>query len=137
MSQSDDGIKKLEKLTAALSEPHSEMDELIQNTNLLVAVLTDGGRFKRVSPSWTKLLGWTQEELCSKPWNDFMHPDDIQGSNEAYADRLTDHPRRFHVNRYRTIYGDYKTIHWFSPDSLVVTGNALAIAIVLPEGAIK
>lgn len=130
---SEDGMKKLEDLTRALNEPKSELDELFDGTTLLLAVISNNGYFKRVSPSWTKLLGWSVKEMCSRPWNDFMHPDDILASDTAFASRLSGKPQSSHVNRYRATDGTYKTINWIVPDTMAKSGHSLAIAIVLPE----
>ncbi|MDB4938148.1 MAG: Sensory box histidine kinase/response regulator [Labilithrix sp.] len=43
--------------------------------NLCVAGLDDG-YLKRVNASWTRTLGWTAEELLSRPSVEFVHPED-------------------------------------------------------------
>jgi PAS domain S-box-containing protein len=35
------------------------------------------GYFKRVSAGYQRLLGWTEEELLSRPFFEFVHPDDL------------------------------------------------------------
>jgi len=35
------------------------------------------GYFKRVSEGYRRLLGWTEEELLSRPFFEFVHPDDL------------------------------------------------------------
>jgi PAS domain S-box-containing protein len=35
------------------------------------------GFFKRVSAGYERLLGWTEDELLSRPFTDFVHPDDV------------------------------------------------------------
>jgi PAS domain-containing protein len=34
------------------------------------------GAFKRLNPAWERTLGYTLEELSSRPFIDFVHPDD-------------------------------------------------------------
>ena len=34
------------------------------------------GHFKRLNPAWEKTLGFSLEELQSRPMFDFVHPDD-------------------------------------------------------------
>ncbi len=35
------------------------------------------GYFKWVDSAWSDFLGWTHEELLSKPFKEFVHPDDL------------------------------------------------------------
>lgn len=42
--------------------------------NICVAGLD--GYFKRLSPSWTRTLGWSIDELMARPSVEFVHPDD-------------------------------------------------------------
>ena len=42
--------------------------------NVCVAGLD--GYFRRVNPSWNRTLGWSLDELMSRPTIEFVHPDD-------------------------------------------------------------
>lgn len=64
-----------------------------------LAIASFDGRFLQVNPAWTECLGWSAEELRSRPWLEFVHPDDrtittetverlIRGENvEAFENR--------------------------------------------------
>ncbi len=43
------------------------------------------GSFKQVNPAWTRTLGWTTEELLSRPWRELVHPDDAASTAAAGA----------------------------------------------------
>jgi PAS domain S-box-containing protein len=46
------------------------------------------GRFKRLNPAWEATTGYTIEELLSRPFMDFVHPDD-RGRAEAELQQLS------------------------------------------------
>jgi len=71
------------------------------------------GYFKRLSPSWEKVLGWTTEQLLSRPYLDFIHPDD-RAATVAEARNLTDpaYQTISFENRYRCADGSYKWLMW-------------------------
>jgi PAS domain S-box-containing protein len=77
------------------------------------------GYFKQLNPAWTKALGWTVEELCAKPFIDFVHPDDrAKTIAEAAALGGGDHITINFSNRYITKSGDYRWLDWtVAPDS--------------------
>ena len=58
--------------------------ELFFNTAVdLMCIAGFDGYFKRISSEWSKRLGWTEEELLSRPIIDFIHPDDVQATIDA------------------------------------------------------
>jgi PAS domain S-box-containing protein len=43
---------------------------------LLLCVAGTDGYFRRIGPAWTAKLGWSVDELRSRPFAEFVHPDD-------------------------------------------------------------
>jgi PAS domain S-box-containing protein len=70
------------------------------------------GYFKRVNPVWERVLGYTTEELLSRPYLDFVHPDD-RNPTTTEADRLGGggHVLTFE-NRYIAKDGTYRWLQW-------------------------
>jgi PAS domain S-box-containing protein len=70
------------------------------------------GYFQRINPAWERVLGFSQEELQSKPMIEFVHPED--------RERTIDQNRRVRVggqalsfeNRYLCKNGSYKWLLW-------------------------
>jgi diguanylate cyclase (GGDEF)-like protein/PAS domain S-box-containing protein len=52
-----------------------------------ICVADFNGYFKDVNSSWSRILGWSKEELLSIPWFSFVHPEDT-AATEAIAHRL-------------------------------------------------
>jgi PAS domain S-box-containing protein len=84
------------------------------------------GYFKRLNPSWEKTLGWTVEQLQSRPYLEFVHPDD-RPATTAEADKLTDpaYQTISFENRYRCADGSYKWLMW---NAAPVAGERLIYA---------
>jgi PAS domain S-box-containing protein len=72
------------------------------------------GYFKRLNPSWTGTLGWTHEELMSRPSIDFVHPDDRQSTLDARLRLKAGVPLHALVNRYQCKDGTYRWFDWRS-----------------------
>jgi PAS domain S-box-containing protein len=72
------------------------------------------GYLKRVNPSWTRTLGWSVEELLSRPSIEFVHPDDRAATlagRERLARGLALGPL---VNRYLCKDGTHRWFEWRS-----------------------
>jgi diguanylate cyclase (GGDEF)-like protein/PAS domain S-box-containing protein len=73
------------------------------------------GYFTRVNSAWERCLGFSREELLSKPYREFIHPDDLQRTVAARKS-LTGEPGDL-VNlesRWRTSDGSWRWILWSS-----------------------
>jgi PAS domain S-box-containing protein len=80
----------------------------------LNAIAGFDGYFKKLSPAWETLLGWSDAELKSKPYTDFVHPDDISPTKEV-AQHLSGGQDSHHFeNRYRSKDGSYRWLLWSS-----------------------
>ena len=51
----------------------------------LVCTAGFDGYFKQLNPSWTEALGWSEEELRSRPFVEFVHDDDRARTEEESA----------------------------------------------------
>jgi PAS domain S-box-containing protein len=91
-----------------------ERDRLFNLSIDLLCVAGFDGFFKQVNPSCTKTLGWTEEELLSKPWIEFVHPKD-RGATESARGNLIDGRMVYSFeNRYVTKDGTYRWLDWTS-----------------------
>jgi PAS domain S-box-containing protein len=65
-----------------------------------------------VSPAWTRILGWSEQQLLSRPYAALLHPEDMTPTLGAIA-RMgrTGEPARFE-NRVATAAGGGKPIEW-------------------------
>ncbi len=81
------------------------------------------GRIIAASPSWETTLGWTPEEICSRPYLDFVHPDDVDETIAVASVMLQGKPLRNFVNRYRSKSGAWHHLEWsaqLNPDDHLI-----------------
>ncbi|MBX3247494.1 MAG: PAS domain S-box protein [Myxococcales bacterium] len=72
------------------------------------------GYWKRLNASWTRTLGWTPEEMMSRPLIDFVHPEDREATLAARRDLTRGEPLFTLYNRYRCKDGSYRWLGWRS-----------------------
>jgi PAS domain S-box-containing protein len=78
----------------------------------MLCFLDFNGYFKRLNPAWERTLGFTQEELMSKPFIEFVHPDDRERTLNQNAEvRGGGHALGFE-NRYLCKDGSYRWFRW-------------------------
>ncbi len=71
------------------------------------------GYFKSLNPAWTRTLGWSPDELMSKPFVDFIHAEDKQHTLDELATEIERHATSVSFeNRYLCKDGTYKWISW-------------------------
>jgi len=71
------------------------------------------GYLKWINCAWEEKLGYTQEELLSRPYISFLHPDDVPNTSAAALRVATTGQNLMNfANRYRSIQGTYHWIFW-------------------------
>ncbi len=107
--------------------------ELFFNQSLeLICVANAEGYFLELNPRWEEVLGFTEDELKSKPFVDFVHPEDVEATILEAQKLAKGHRSISFINRYRTKSGDYKWLEWTAAtDSL--TGLLLSVARDITE----
>lgn len=87
--------------------------EMFFTTSLdLLCISGTDGMFKKISPAFERVLGYSLEELYKTPMMDLIHPDDLPKTIEEIQKlKDGDHVMSFE-NRYRCKDGSYKTLSW-------------------------
>lgn len=78
----------------------------------LLCVAGLDGYFKRINPSFERVLGWTVAEMTAVPFVDFIHPDDAAATMEVLRAIGEGDVVRHFVNRYRSRDGGYRLFQW-------------------------
>ncbi len=68
--------------------------------------------FKRLNPAWEKTLGFTNEELLSRPYLEFVHPEDRDMTLAQDDDLSSGEIALSFENRYLCKDGSYKWLSW-------------------------
>jgi len=70
------------------------------------------GSFKRLNSAWEKTLGFSREELQSKPMFDFVHPEDRERTLDQNRKVRSGLQALAFENRYRCKDGSYRWLLW-------------------------
>ncbi|MES2881727.1 MAG: PAS domain S-box protein, partial [Bacteroidota bacterium] len=91
-----------------------DMFPFFEMTPDLVCIADKAGYFKKVNPSVIEKLGYTEEELFSKPIASFIHPDDKALTASTRAELLNGKALINFQNRYLTKSGNFIWLQWTS-----------------------
>lgn len=92
---------------------YEELFHFFSESRDLLCIADFQGMFKRLNPAW-HALGWTLEELQSRPFLDFVHPDDHQATLDEMRNLEHGVTTVSFENRYRSKNGDYRWLQWTS-----------------------
>jgi len=96
----------------AAAEHAREMGRTWDVSPDLLSVMTPDGLFERVNPAWTVTLGWSPEHITRTPYMDFVHPDDLARSHDAFDRVRQGDPVLRFENRYRHADGGWRCLSW-------------------------
>jgi PAS domain S-box-containing protein len=90
-----------------------DIKDHILNLSLdLICIAGMDGYFKYLNPAWEKTLGYTRKELLSRPFHDFIHPDDHQKTDAEVEKLNRNQQTKNFQNRYIHKNGSIQTISW-------------------------
>jgi PAS domain S-box-containing protein len=89
-----------------------ERDRFFTLSMDMLCVVGLDGYFRRVNPAFEKTLGYTADELLSRPIFDFLHPEDRPVLKAEYVKLSTGEPTTYLENRGRCKDGSYKWVGW-------------------------
>ena len=78
----------------------------------LLCITGKDGFFKRVNPAFERTLGYSSDELTSRPYIDFVHPDDRAETDVAQGSLVRGHDVVQFENRYLRRDGTTRWLQW-------------------------
>jgi len=117
-------------MNSVFSNKIISIDELWRFFNLsssLFCIAGDDGFLKHINPAFTFLLGFNEEELLSRPYEGFIHPDDKPAAIKKISELKNGKPVTYFQIRLLNYNGGYKWFSWtaFLPHA---NGDIYAIA---------
>jgi PAS domain S-box-containing protein len=104
--------QRVQQRVAELQETRQELDGFFSMSLDMLCIAGADGRFKRLNPAWSETLGWSDEELCSRPYLDFVHPDDRNATIAAASQLANGSIVVQFDNRYACRDGSYRWLQW-------------------------
>lgn len=78
----------------------------------LLCIADFDGFFRQLNPSWERTLGYTPEDLKSRPFLEFVHRDDREATLDAMRKLEAGEPVIRYENRFRARDGSYRWLAW-------------------------
>lgn len=100
------------QLEVLLEGSKAERDRLWLLSQDMLARADYGGGMSAVNPAWTRILGWSEQELLTNPYADIIDPANLPATAAALEEmQRTGEPTRFE-NRILTNGGVWTPIGW-------------------------
>jgi serine/threonine-protein kinase len=97
---------------SALERLESDIDRFFDLTLDLFCIAGFDGIFRRVNSNFPRILGYSEAELVSRPFLDFVHKDDQEKTVQQMRVLFEDQPVVRFRNRYHTADGRCLVLEW-------------------------
>lgn len=105
-----------------------ERDRFFEMSADPLCIVGSDGYFKRLNPAWRERLGYSEKELLSRPYMEFIHPDDRPETWAIEQEALKSHSTHFTFeNRFLHKKGGFRWFLW-SARSDTIDGTIYAAA---------
>ena len=98
-----------------LRRQHAEMERFFDMALDMICVVGTEGYFKKLNAAWEKTLGFTKAELLARPFLEFVHPDDREGTRAELEKVRQGVDVIFFENRLLHRDGSYRWLSWKAP----------------------
>jgi eukaryotic-like serine/threonine-protein kinase len=99
-------------LLHVLRRPERDLARFFELSLDLFCLAGLDGFFKQINQNFTRVLGYSTEELLAKPFIDLVHPDDCEQTRLQVVKLSQGLPVVRFENRYRDRSGNYKWFEW-------------------------
>ena len=90
----------------------AERDRILEVSQDMICIAGMDGYFKYLNPAWEKNLGYTDEELLSRKFLDFVHPDDREKTEREFESLAAGRQTADFENQYIHRDGSLRYLSW-------------------------
>ncbi|PKB17961.1 PAS domain-containing protein [Flavobacterium sp. 5] len=111
-------LKKVEEQDILIKELNNERQDItnfeyfVKDSPDLVCIVDSDAYYKFVNDSFSKVLGYSREELVSIPFFNFIHPDDLDITSSTFKNLAKTSPVIDFENRYIKKNGEIVILQW-------------------------
>ena len=105
-------VALLESQLARSQQFESDQRQITDSLPVLVATAGLDGWYKEVNAAFKRILGWSDQESLSRPFMDFIHPDDRDEATRVFGALESGETVVRFVDRNRCKDGSYRWISW-------------------------
>ncbi|MBF0519266.1 MAG: PAS domain S-box protein, partial [Nitrospirae bacterium] len=95
-----------------IEQEREQFHKFFNSSDDLMVIADPNGAFKSINPACTKVLGYSEAELLSKPFIYFVHPDDRQSTLDEMAMQIQRGYLLDFENRYICKNGSFRYLSW-------------------------
>lgn len=126
-------LKELKELSGYLTNLESQLSSFWLTSPALLCIAKDG-KFLKVNPAWTTLLGYPIDECVGKDFSYFIHPADQLKTLDIRKTLTAEGTISNFINRYRHKDGHWVTLCWQGYEDPKTHIN-YATALIIPSEA--
>ena len=128
----NDTMAAFAELEGRRERAERELSDFFQLSVDLLCIGNFDGYFTRVNPAFEEALGYTSAELTSRPFVEFVHPDDRELTADAFASQTSGAELIGFENRYICSDGSLRWLQW-TARAVPEEGFACAVARDITE----